>query len=124
MRLPWSIDPTPPHPLPATAGTRNVLDAANRTSSVRRVVLTSSIVAIYGDAADIVQIDGDRFDESHWNATSRGTAACFRTPAYDFGISLSGSTKGRGTTTASRSPSAVATRTRVPISAIAAGTIA
>jgi len=104
--------------------TRNVLDAANRTSSVRRVVLTSSIVAIYGDAADIEQIDGDRFDESHWNATSRGIATCSRTPAYDFGISLSGSTKGRGTTTASRSPSAVATRNRVPISAIAAGTIA
>ena len=56
---------------PATAGTRNVLEAANRTSSVRRVVLTSSIVAIYGDAADLELIDGDRFDERHWNATSR-----------------------------------------------------
>ena len=56
---------------PATAGTRNVLEAANRTPSVRRVVLTSSIVAVYGDAADIEQIDGERFDERHWNTTSR-----------------------------------------------------
>ena len=55
---------------PATLGTRNVLEAANRTPSVRRVVLTSSIVAIYGDAADLEGVDGDRFDESHWNTTS------------------------------------------------------
>ena len=55
---------------PATRGTRHVLAAANRISSVRRVVLTSSIVAIYGDAADLEGIEADRFDESHWNSTS------------------------------------------------------
>ena len=55
---------------PATRGTRHVLDTANRAPSVRRVVLTSSIVAVYGDAADLEEIDGDRFDESHWNSTS------------------------------------------------------
>lgn len=55
---------------PATEGTRNVLEAANRTPSVRRVVLTSSIVAVYGDAADLQDIPEDRFDESHWNTTS------------------------------------------------------
>ena len=55
---------------PATRGTRHVLEAANRTPSVRRVVLTSSIVAIYGDAGDLEQIEADRFDESHWNTTS------------------------------------------------------
>ena len=55
---------------PATAGTRNVLEAANRTPSVRRVVLTSSIVAVYGDASDLAGAGGDRFDESHWNTTS------------------------------------------------------
>ena len=49
-----------------------MLDAANRTPSVRRVVLTSSIVAIYGDAADLEEIDEDRFGESHWNSTSNG----------------------------------------------------
>nr|AGH13573.1 alcohol dehydrogenase [bacterium symbiont of Plakortis simplex pPS11G3] len=55
---------------PATQGTMHVLDAVNRTPSVRRVVLTSSIVAIYGDAADLGDIRDDRFNESHWNTTS------------------------------------------------------
>ena len=55
---------------PATAGTSNVLRTANRTPSVRRVVLTSSIVAVYGDAADLETLGEDAFDESHWNATS------------------------------------------------------
>ena len=36
---------------PAVTGTRNVLAAANRTASVRRVVLTSSVASVYGDAA-------------------------------------------------------------------------
>ena len=55
---------------PATHGTRHVLEAACGTPTVRRVVLTSSIVAIYGDAADLERIEGDRFDETHWNTTS------------------------------------------------------
>ena len=55
---------------PAIRGTRHVLEAAGRTPSVRRVVLTSSIVAVYGDAADLEDIGADRFDESHWNSTS------------------------------------------------------
>ena len=55
---------------PATRGTRNVLEAANRTPSVRRVVLTSSVSAIYGDAVDMRRIEAGRFDESHWNETS------------------------------------------------------
>lgn len=55
---------------PATRGTRHVLETANRTPSVRRVVLTSSIVAVYGDAADLEDLGADRFDESHWNTTS------------------------------------------------------
>lgn len=55
---------------PATQGTRHVLAAANRTPSVRRVVLTSSIVATYGDAADLEDIGEDRFNEGHWNTSS------------------------------------------------------
>ena len=38
---------------PAQAGTRNVLEEVNRTPSVKRVVLTSSCAAIYGDNADL-----------------------------------------------------------------------
>ena len=55
---------------PAVNGTRNALESANRTSSVKRVVLTSSVVSIYGDAADLKEVDGDVFTEEHWNTTS------------------------------------------------------
>lgn len=55
---------------PAKKGTDNVLQSANRTSSVKRVVLTSSVAAIYGDTADIQQIDGEVFTEEHWNFSS------------------------------------------------------
>lgn len=55
---------------PAVNGTLNVLAAANRCDSVKRVVLTSSVAAIYGDAADITAIEGATFTEQHWNTTS------------------------------------------------------
>ena len=55
---------------PATRGTRNVLMAVNRTSTVKRVVLTSSVAAIYGDAADLASTEDGRFTEEHWNETS------------------------------------------------------
>jgi nucleoside-diphosphate-sugar epimerase len=55
---------------PAVEGTRNVLNSVNRTASVKRVVLTSSIVSAYGDAAEIKQTANNSFDESHWNTTS------------------------------------------------------
>ena len=64
------VDPVRDLVEPAVGGTRHVLEAVNRTPSVRRVVLTSSIVAVYGDAADLKGIGADRFDESHWNTTS------------------------------------------------------
>lgn len=38
---------------PAVKGTRNVLETANATKSVKRVVLTSSCASIYGDSQDI-----------------------------------------------------------------------
>lgn len=53
---------------PALEGTRNVLSAVNQTDSVARVVLTSSVVAIYGDNADMAGKDG--FTEADWNTTS------------------------------------------------------
>lgn len=55
---------------PALEGTRNVLAAVNRTDSVKRVVLTSSVVAIYGDANEIERVPGGVFTEEHWNTTS------------------------------------------------------
>lgn len=55
---------------PAVNGTTNVLDAARRIDSVRRVVLTSSVVSIYGDAVDIRQTRDGIFTEADWNTTS------------------------------------------------------
>lgn len=55
---------------PAVEGTRNVLDAVNRHDSVRRVVLTSSVAAIYGDNVDLARAGKRAFDESDWNTTS------------------------------------------------------
>lgn len=55
---------------PAIEGTRNVLESVNRTNTVKRVVLTSSIASTYGDAAEIKETENNSFDESHWNETS------------------------------------------------------
>lgn len=55
---------------PAKLGTRNVLETANRTPSVTRVVLTSSCAAIYGDNADLQQTPDDLFTEEIWNTSS------------------------------------------------------
>jgi nucleoside-diphosphate-sugar epimerase len=55
---------------PAKEGTRNVLEAAKRTPTVKRVVLTSSLAAIYGDNVDIKLASGGVFTEKEWNDTS------------------------------------------------------
>lgn len=55
---------------PALLGTRNVLEQASRTSSVRRVVLTSSCAAIYTDAADCAAAPGGVLTEAVWNTTA------------------------------------------------------
>jgi nucleoside-diphosphate-sugar epimerase len=55
---------------PALEGTRNVLSSANRVDSVRKVVLTSSIAAVFGDAIDIRKTGKKTFDEHDWNETS------------------------------------------------------
>ena len=55
---------------PAKEGTRNVLESAKRNPAVQRVVLTSSVVAIYGDNADITFTPGQVFTEKEWNTTS------------------------------------------------------
>jgi nucleoside-diphosphate-sugar epimerase len=53
---------------PALEGTRNVLDSVNATPSVKRVVLTSSVVAIHGDNIDMK--NRGPFTEADWNTTS------------------------------------------------------
>lgn len=55
---------------PALEGTRNVLAAVNRTPSVKRVVLTSSIAAIHSDNIEAQQVPNHTFTEAHWNTTS------------------------------------------------------
>ncbi|WP_211318830.1 SDR family oxidoreductase [Nocardioides silvaticus] len=53
---------------PALEGTRNVLGSVDATPSVKRVVLTSSVVAIQGDNVDMV--GRGPFTEADWNTTS------------------------------------------------------
>lgn len=55
---------------PAMQGTRNVLASVNQTESVKRVVLTSSIAAMYGDAIDLLNEKGGVMTEECWNITS------------------------------------------------------
>ncbi|NJM99916.1 MAG: NAD-dependent epimerase/dehydratase family protein [Phormidesmis sp. RL_2_1] len=55
---------------PAKLGTRNVLEQAKRTLSVKRVVVTSSYVAVFGDNADFLAGDKEFFNEDDWNTTS------------------------------------------------------
>ena len=58
---------------PAILGTENVLNSVNKTESVKRVVVTSSIASTYGDAVDILKTAHNEFDESNWNTTSSTT---------------------------------------------------
>jgi len=55
---------------PAKLGTRNVLEQANKSASVKRIVLTSSCAAIYGDNADLKNTPNGLFTEDIWNTSS------------------------------------------------------
>ncbi|MEM8606071.1 MAG: NAD-dependent epimerase/dehydratase family protein [Myxococcota bacterium] len=55
---------------PALAGTKNVLSAVNKSPTVERVVLTSSVAAVYGDAKELGRNPRGRFTEDDWNTTS------------------------------------------------------
>lgn len=55
---------------PAFKGTQNVLNQANITESIKRVVLTSSCAAIYTDAADTKNAPGGKISEEIWNTTA------------------------------------------------------
>lgn len=55
---------------PAKLGTNNVLFQATKTSSVRRVVLTSSCAAIFSDNKDLKKTPFGIFTEQVWNTSS------------------------------------------------------
>lgn len=55
---------------PAVKGTSNVLEAANQSGSVKKIVLTSSVAAIHGDNIDMTNQGLTEFNESHFNTTS------------------------------------------------------
>jgi len=58
---------------PALEGTKNVLESASKSPSVKRVVLTSSIAAIAG-----IRPAGHIFDENDWNLDSTLTGETYR----------------------------------------------
>jgi len=55
---------------PAVLGTKNVLETANQTPSVKRVVVTSSCAAIYTDAIDVQNSPKGILTEEVWNTTA------------------------------------------------------
>lgn len=55
---------------PAEKGTQNVLETANQTPSVKRVVVTSSCAAIYTDSIDCQNAPGGVLTEEVWNTTA------------------------------------------------------
>ena len=56
---------------PAVKGTRNVISSVNEIGSVKKVVLTSSVAAIYGNAEDAYKLSDKTFNEKMWNHSSR-----------------------------------------------------
>ncbi|KAL6817687.1 NAD(P)-binding protein [Trichoderma camerunense] len=58
---------------PALKGTQNVLDEVNETQSVRRVVLTSSLVSMYCDSSEVYALPKHTLTESVWNITASPT---------------------------------------------------
>lgn len=55
---------------PALKGTQNVLNAASRSGTVKKVILTSSVAAIHGDNIDMQEQDLEEFNEEHFNTSS------------------------------------------------------
>jgi len=55
---------------PALLGTRNVLDSVNRAASVERVVLTSTVGAIFGDYIDVMSMENETLSERYFNTSS------------------------------------------------------
>ena len=68
---------------PALNGTINVLESVSKAGTVKRVVLTSSVAAIYSDSKDIETRPGNIFTEEQWN-----TASNLKHNAYSYSKTL------------------------------------
>ncbi|OQE12857.1 hypothetical protein PENFLA_c061G07750 [Penicillium flavigenum] len=55
---------------PALKGTENVLDAVQKCETVNLVVLTSSVAAIFGDNADVLEMKNKTLSTEYFNTTS------------------------------------------------------
>lgn len=55
---------------PALQGTRNVLGSVERSPSVQRVVMTSTVGAIFGDYIDVRQMKDGVLSEAYFNTSS------------------------------------------------------
>jgi nucleoside-diphosphate-sugar epimerase len=55
---------------PALKGTKNVLNAATKSGTVKKIILTSSVAAIHGDNADMTEQNLTEFTEAHFNTSS------------------------------------------------------
>lgn len=55
---------------PALQGTRNVLASVNRTPSIHRVVVTSTVGAIFGDYIDVMSMKDQILSETYFNTSS------------------------------------------------------
>lgn len=55
---------------PAVQGTQNVLEAATASSTVTKVILTSSVAAVHGDNIDMKEQHLSEFTEAQFNSSS------------------------------------------------------
>lgn len=70
---PFKIDVSDPQKElvePAVKGTENVMRSALAAVKVKRIVVTSSVAAVYGDNQDIQSKPDGRFGPEDWNTTS------------------------------------------------------
>lgn len=55
--------------IPAVKGIVHVFSAALKSGTVRRMVMTSSVAAVYGDALEVKKVPGGIFTGENWNKT-------------------------------------------------------
>ncbi|GAD97816.1 cinnamoyl-CoA reductase [Paecilomyces variotii No. 5] len=58
---------------PALKGTQNVLNSINKYDTVKLVVVTSSVAAIFGDNADVQRMKNNTLSSDYFNTTSTVT---------------------------------------------------